>query len=433
MAQGLFRQQAVEKQQVRLYGPVLLRQPVSYLIAFCCLFMFSFFALSLLIFGEFARKESVSGYLVPQAGLLKIKSSRTGFVSQSPVAQGDLVVEDQLLLSLHDPNQLLSGTSVGVQLLDKLASQETLINQRLAGLVSISDNQGEDIKAKLYGLTLERKSLSLQVAITQQRLLLAQEQVARMEALSQANVAARIKVDDARNLLLQLQSTQSEFKRAVQTNKSQMSQYQLQRQRQQLQASNDQAQLRFNLLDIEQRRLQLQGEQQTLIKAPRNGVVTQISVKANELVQQGQVIMHLMPANSVLQAQLLVPTQAMGFISEGQAVNILYAAFPYQKFGLYSGVVSQVSQTILTPKETQDLPFPVQTAAYKVMVSLDSQSVEAYGRSMSLKPGMQVSVDIRLEERSLWEKLDINTVATIDRDFDIYRLPGNKPFTVYVK
>ena len=95
MAQGLFRQQAVEKQQVRLYGPVLLRQPVSYLIAFCCLFMFSFFALSLLIFGEFARKESVSGYLVPQAGLLKIKSSRTGFVSQSPVAQGDLVVEDR--------------------------------------------------------------------------------------------------------------------------------------------------------------------------------------------------------------------------------------------------------------------------------------------------------------------------------------------------
>jgi len=38
-------------------------------------------------------------------------------------------------------------------------------------------------------------------------------------------------------------------------------------------------------------------------------------------------------------------------------------------------------------------------------VSLDSQSVEAYGRSMSLKPGMQVSVDIRLEERSLWEWL----------------------------
>jgi hypothetical protein len=92
----------VEKQHVRLYGPVLLRQPVflfDRFLLFVYVFTFRTFALSLLIFGEFARKESVSGYLVPQAGLLKIKSSRTGFVSQSPVAQGDLAVEDQLLLS----------------------------------------------------------------------------------------------------------------------------------------------------------------------------------------------------------------------------------------------------------------------------------------------------------------------------------------------
>ena len=33
----------------------------------------------------------------------------------------------------------------------------------------------------------------------------------------------------------------------------------------------------------------------------------------------------------------------------------------------------------------------------------------------------------------LGKKLNISTIATIDRDFDIYRLPGNKPFTVYVK
>jgi len=405
MAQGLFRQQALKTQRVRLYGPVLLRQPVSYLIIFFCLFLFSILAFSLLIFGEFARKESVSGYLVPQAGLLKIKSSRTGFVSHLPVAQGDVVALDQLLLQLNDPKKLMTGASLGTQLLDKLNEQEVLLNQRLAGLVAIDATQNAEIDAKLNNLVLERQSLALQVHITQQRLRLAQTQVERMQALVKANLTAGIKVDDARNLLLQLQSQQADFERSLQTKKSQTSQYQLQRQRQQLQANNDQAQLRYSLLDIEQRRLQLLGEQQTLISAPRNGLVAQVLVKPNELVQQGQVVMHLMPANSPLQAQLLVPTQAMGFIREGQTVNIRYAAFPYQKFGLYSGVVAQVSQTILTPNETQDLPFPAQTAAYKVMVSLDAQVVDAYGLSMALKPGMQVSVDIRLEERSLWEWL----------------------------
>ncbi len=33
----------------------------------------------------------------------------------------------------------------------------------------------------------------------------------------------------------------------------------------------------------------------------------------------------------------------------------------------------------------------------------------------------------------LGEKLNINTIATIDRDFDIYRLKGKKPFTTLIK
>ncbi len=66
---------------------------------------------------------------MPEAGLLKVKSSRAGFVSQLPVAQGDLVSADQLLLSLHDPSQLLTGASIGTQLLDKLDAQKSLLNK----------------------------------------------------------------------------------------------------------------------------------------------------------------------------------------------------------------------------------------------------------------------------------------------------------------
>ena len=33
----------------------------------------------------------------------------------------------------------------------------------------------------------------------------------------------------------------------------------------------------------------------------------------------------------------------------------------------------------------------------------------------------------------LGNKLEIHEIATIDRDFDIYRLKGKKPFTTYIK
>ncbi len=33
----------------------------------------------------------------------------------------------------------------------------------------------------------------------------------------------------------------------------------------------------------------------------------------------------------------------------------------------------------------------------------------------------------------LAEKLDIDTIATIDRDFDVYRIEGKRPFTILIK
>ena len=33
----------------------------------------------------------------------------------------------------------------------------------------------------------------------------------------------------------------------------------------------------------------------------------------------------------------------------------------------------------------------------------------------------------------LGDKLNINQIATVDRDFDVYRLKGKKPFTTFVK
>ncbi len=33
----------------------------------------------------------------------------------------------------------------------------------------------------------------------------------------------------------------------------------------------------------------------------------------------------------------------------------------------------------------------------------------------------------------LGEKLNISEIATIDRDFDVYRLPGKQPFTTFIK
>jgi membrane fusion protein len=114
--------------------------------------------------------------------------------------------------------------------------------------------------------------------------------------------------------------------------------------------------------------------------------------------------MTITPAGAALVAEVYVPSRAIGFIKPGQAVRLLYDAFPYQRFGPAAGTVQAVSATVLYPQEVQ-AAMRIDEPVYRVVVQLAQQVMPAFGRSMNLSPGMALSADIVLEQRSFAEWL----------------------------
>jgi membrane fusion protein len=110
--------------------------------------------------------------------------------------------------------------------------------------------------------------------------------------------------------------------------------------------------------------------------------------------------LEIVPADSVLEAELFVPTRAIGFVRPGQEVRILYDAFPYQSFGAYGGRISKISQTILKGSDIS-APVTLQEPAYKVTVTLDRPDIDAYGQKKPLQADMLLRADIILGRRSL--------------------------------
>jgi membrane fusion protein len=139
-------------------------------------------------------------------------------------------------------------------------------------------------------------------------------------------------------------------------------------------------------------------------RAARDGVVSTILFGAGQMVNAGQPLMSILPLDSPLQAQLLVPSRAIGFIKQGGRVVLRYDAFPYQKFGQQYGSVTDVSRSALTPAEIRSLiGEEAQTPLYRVQVALDRQYVVAYGKDETIKPGMSLNADILLDRRTLLE------------------------------
>jgi membrane fusion protein len=119
--------------------------------------------------------------------------------------------------------------------------------------------------------------------------------------------------------------------------------------------------------------------------------------------------MSIVPAGSVLQAELFSPSRSVGFLRPGQRVLLRYQAFPYQKFGFYEGTIKSVSRSAAGPSELpQQLTGLTSLVApnepiYRVTVELARQTATAYGEQVPLQPGMQLEADVAIESRRLIE------------------------------
>src|SRR6185312_10062215 len=138
------------------------------------------------------------------------------------------------------------------------------------------------------------------------------------------------------------------------------------------------------------------------------GTITAITGHPGQVVATGASLLTIVPRDSWLQAQLLAPSRAIGFIRIGKRVLLRYVAFPYQKFGQYGGTVLDVSHAALPQEEVRSLLPDLGDNArndtyYRVTVELDRPDVMAYGRPERLEPSMRVQAYVLLDKRPIYQ------------------------------
>ncbi len=136
------------------------------------------------------------------------------------------------------------------------------------------------------------------------------------------------------------------------------------------------------------------------IKAPQDGFVKDIAIHTEgSVVPAGTVLMNIVPVNEPLLAEVYIDNQDIGFISAGQDTRIKLMSYQFQKYGMIDGVVKYVSAGAST-KDSVDTKL---ASGYKTMITLDKQYLERDNRKFLLRPGMQVTAEIKLGTRTVLE------------------------------
>lgn len=140
------------------------------------------------------------------------------------------------------------------------------------------------------------------------------------------------------------------------------------------------------------------------IKAPQDGFIKDIATNTEgTVVPAGTVLMNIVPINEPLLAEVYVNNQDVGFISAGQKTRIKLMSYQFQKYGMIDGEVDYISADANAMNSSNKQDNSGGGAGYKTIISLKQQFLERNNKKFLLRPGMQVTAEIKLGTRTVLE------------------------------
>ncbi|MBM6596762.1 HlyD family efflux transporter periplasmic adaptor subunit [Microvirga pudoricolor] len=401
LPEKLFRQEVVEFQQhQREWGGIVLLQPVPTKVLSWSLASAIGLIVAFLCIAQYARKETVAGYLTPTTGTAKIFAPQVGTVSEVHVREGDTVQKGQPLLTVETAQVSTDGQDVNASILANLARQRSLLSEQVAAEERRVASERDRLMALVRGLELQISHLNNAIKLQSERIEISKAFVASGIQLNTKGYTADIEIKRRQQIVLEQQQTLSTLgeELSVRENQRTETQYSL-AQLPTVMAQKVQA-LRNELSSAEQRMAEIDSRRAYVIRSPAAGTVSTLQSMVGQAVDTRRLQLEIVPSNSTLQAELFIPTRAVGLVEVGQDVRLLYEAFPYQKFGTYRGRIVKLSQTVLVGSDVAG-PVVLKEPSYKATVSLARNTVSIDDKVVPLQADMLLSADIILEKRSI--------------------------------
>ncbi|VWD47744.1 HlyD family secretion protein [Burkholderia contaminans] len=404
MTDSLFRKEALDATKHKLLGTVSLYSPPSRWIMIGIATALALAVVAFFVFGTYTKRERVTGQLLPAKGLLTVAPPMMGTVTDTRVREGQTVDSGAELMTVSGEVSSELGSTremVGRQ----LAFQRSRLQTDLASQFQLSDETRRGLVARSKALADQATQIGLERTQRLRQVDIAMNQLDKLRSMRAQGYASNSQVEQQEAALLDAQARLQDLARQRLDVEQQLDQCRQQLRELPLNTRNQQSAIERKLAELDQSIAENEARRVVVLRAPRAGVVAALLAKPGQVVNAGQSVVSLLPQGAQLEARLMVPSRAIGFVRPGARVVLRYEAYPFQKFGQQFGRLIEVSRTALTPQEVAALTgrTDVREQLYRVTVALDRQDVLAYGRHEPLRPGMALEADVLIDRRRLIE------------------------------
>ena len=393
------------------------------------LMAFSLLAVIWAIFGKIDVVATAHGKIIPSEGSKVIQPIETAAVKSIRVVDGQFVRAGEVLVELDATmamadtarttndlttaklqaaranaliNAISTGKSPSVPKIDGVSVDRQVQEQR------ILDGQYSEYQAKIVRIDAEITKREAELRSTQEI----------VRKLEQTVPIARQRAQDFKDLVDKNFISKHGYLEKEQVRIEQEGELAAQRSRlKELSAALLEAKGQRNAQIAETRRMALdslnEAEQKTttygqeLVKtetrgrlmtltAPVDGTVQQLAVHTvGGVVTPAQALMVVVPKDKALEVEAFLENKDIGFVDAGQIAEVKIETFPFTKYGTIHASITHVSHDAINDEK--------RGLIYSTRARLDRTTMQIEEKTVSLTPGMAVTVEIKIGKRRVIE------------------------------
>ncbi len=402
----LFRTEAIAHQANEPYGVVRMTRPLSFTVLTMLFATMATMLIGFIGFAGYTRKEHVNGVLVPDKGMLRVVAGQTGWIVDRRVNAGGTVKSGDLMFTISTEVASSASNQPKTDVSESLTVQAESLKKEIEQLREITRERANALVSRSERLKRERNQIAEEIKIQTERVSIAESSAARFRELGAEKYASALQIQDRQAEAVDQRARLQALMRAKIGMEGEIDTNLAEQVNLPLAAAREEEAIERSIATVRRELTVHEATRSIEVRATCDGIVTSVNAEVGQSVSGNQVVAAIVPANARMEAELYAPSSAIGFVRVGTTVSLRYNAYPYQKFGQHRGVIRMVERSPTSPSEIRE-PFSRDGAAseplYRIRVTLDNESVTAFGREHPLAPGMQIQASLLLEHRRIWE------------------------------
>jgi membrane fusion protein len=393
----MFRSEALNASSGRFTGDVLIAVPTSWQVIGYLLGGSVIVAAIFLSLASYARIETVSGTIVPAAGVVSIIPTRSGVIAVLPIHEGQDVKAGAELASIRAEEDGVGDVTAAARIEAAIARQDASLAIQSDQTAAAAEAQLRQIAAQCEGLASEAAQLQSQIKYQRDLILSAQRDIDHVRPIAERGFISANDLRQREDNLLSRRQGLAQLMQELATKQAAIAEAKRNAVQVASQSRAQSASLAATRAEVAREAVSAASARAYVLRAPIDGRVAALTARVGQPANTQTMLMSILPARSNLRAELAVPSAAIGFVREGMEVRLALDAFPFERFGTVNGRVVTVARNTVNQQSADG----TMVSTYPVTVALARSSISAFGRDEPFVSGMRLTARIVTERQSL--------------------------------